>query len=317
MTRRLVLKPVAEQVIVVTGGSSGIGLATARMAAQRGARVVIAARDGAALDAIAGRFRDVGLAVTPVIADVGHLDEVRRIARAAIDAYGGFDTWINNAGVSIFGRYADVPLADMRRLFETNFWGVVHGCVVALETLKTRGGALINVGSEASDAGLPLQAAYAASKHAVRGYTDSLRAELEADGTPVSLTLVKPASVDTPLPRHAANFMDVEPQLPGPVYSPDVVAEALLYAAAHPRRDIYVGAPARLLATGSFMLPQASDRYAARVLLRQQRSGRTAAGPRRGALHAPCGDDGDERGGEQGRVREYSFYTLLSRHGGS
>ena len=316
MTGRIVLKPVAEQVIVVSGGSSGIGLATARMAAQRGARVVIAARDGAALDAIADKFREVGHSVTPVIADVGHLDDVRRIARAAIDAHGGFDTWINNAGVSIFGGHADVPLADMRRLFETNFWGVVHGCVVALETLKARGGALINVGSEASDVGLPLQAAYAASKHAVRGYTDSLRAELEAEGAPVSLTLVKPASVDTPLPRHAANFMDAEPQLPGPVYAPDVVAEALLYAATQPRRDIYVGAPARLLSAGSFMLPRAADRYAACVLLRQQRSGQVAAAHRRGALHAPCGDDGDERGGGQGRVREYSFYTLLSRRGG-
>src|SRR5690606_22426457 len=114
----------------------------------------------------------------------------------AVEAFGRIDTWVNNAGVSVFGRIQDVPLEDHRRLFETNFWGAVHGSLVALEHLGERGGALINVGSAYSHRAVPLQGMYGASKHALRGFTDALRAELEAEGAPVSVTLVKPGGID-------------------------------------------------------------------------------------------------------------------------
>src|SRR5512141_1495613 len=187
------LKRITEQVIVITGATSGVGLVTARQAAQRGARLVLAARNEAALKQLAAELTGRGSEVAYVVADVGDEAQVRSIAEAAIERFGGFDTWINNAGVSIYGRAEDIPLADQRRLFDTNFWGVVNGSLVAVEHLKNNGGALINIGSEVSDVAVPLQGIYSASKHAVKGYTDALRMELDHDGVPIAVTLVKPS----------------------------------------------------------------------------------------------------------------------------
>jgi short-subunit dehydrogenase len=166
---RVSLKPLSQQTVVITGATSGIGLVTARMAAQRGAALVLAARNEQALQQLTEELTHDGARAIFVGADVGDESQVRRIAQAALDHFGGFDTWINNAGISIFGRSEDVSLADGRRLFDTNFWGVVHGSRVAVEHLKRRGGALINVGSEVSDVAVPLQGLYSASKHAVKG----------------------------------------------------------------------------------------------------------------------------------------------------
>ncbi|MGE5623098.1 MAG: SDR family NAD(P)-dependent oxidoreductase, partial [Bacillota bacterium] len=155
------LKKLSEQVIVITGATSGIGLTTARRAAERGARVVLAARNEDALKQLTFELSKRGHEAVHVVADVGIEEDVRKIAQAAIQRFGGFDTWVNNAGISIFGRLEDVPLEDQRKLFQTNFWGVVHGSLVAVEHLKQRGGgAIINLGSEVSDRALPLQGAY-------------------------------------------------------------------------------------------------------------------------------------------------------------
>src|SRR5688572_17555851 len=164
---RIELLPVGEQVVVITGASSGIGLVTAREAARQGARVVLAARSENALSLIVNEMEQAGHDVIYVVADVSKLEDVHRIARASLEKFGGFDTWVNNAGVSIYGNLADTSLADHRLLFETNYWGVVHGSLVAAEHLAERGGAIINVGSVLSDRAIPLQGAYCASKHAV------------------------------------------------------------------------------------------------------------------------------------------------------
>src|SRR6188472_3902570 len=126
-----------------------------------------------------------------------------------MDRVARIDTWVNNAGVSIYGRLHEVSEADNRRLFDTNFWGVVNGSLVALPLLRREGGALINVGSEVSDAVVPLQGMYSASKHAVKGFTDALRVEVEGiDKAPVSITLIQPTAVDTPFPQRARNYTD-------------------------------------------------------------------------------------------------------------
>src|SRR5215203_4978823 len=140
------LKKLSDQVIVITGASSGIGLVTARMAAKDGARLVLNARNDEALQLVCDEINAMGGDAVHVAGDVGQFDDVQNIADEAIRRFRGFDTWINNAGVSIYGRMLDQSLEDQRRLFDTNYWGVVHGSVVACAHLRIKGGALINVG---------------------------------------------------------------------------------------------------------------------------------------------------------------------------
>lgn len=302
------LKRISEQVIVITGATSGIGLTTARKAAQRGARLVLAARNEDALRQLTFELGKRGAEAIHVVADVGIEEDVRKVSQAAIDRFGGFDTWVNNAGVSIFGRTEDIALEDQRRLFQTNFWGVVHGSLVAAKHLKQHGGAIINIGSEVSDHALPLQGMYAASKHAVKGFTDSLRLELEAEKAPVAVTLVKPAALDTMFVEHAKNYMEVEPRLPPPVYAPDIAADAILHAAENFKRDIFVGGAARLASSTAYYAPRTMDSYLKRFLFRQQKTRTPARDRSQNSLHHP-GPDLLERQGLPGPVFESSLYT--------
>jgi short-subunit dehydrogenase len=184
---------------------------------------------------------------------------LERAAQAAKEAFGRFDTWVNNAGVSIYGKMLDVPIEDMQRLFETNFWGVVYGSLVAAKHLKTSGGALINVGSVLSDRAIPIQGIYSASKHAVKGFTDALRMEMEAEALPISITLIKPSAINTPYTEHAKNYMPNEPSVPPPVYSPDLVAEAILYCAENQTRDFTVGEGGKMISLMGTYAPRLMD----------------------------------------------------------
>ncbi|MBX9601207.1 MAG: SDR family oxidoreductase [Bryobacteraceae bacterium] len=307
----IVLKHIGDQVLVITGATSGIGLATARAAARAGAKVVLAGRSENALRQIEQELHAAGSQVECVVADVGREGEVRKVAEVARWRFGGFDTWVNNAGVSIYGRSLDVPVEDQRRLFETNFWGVVQGSRVALEHLRERGGALINVGSVVSDRAFPLQGAYSASKAAVKAYTDTLRMELEQEGAPVSVTLVQPASIDTPFPQHARNYMDQEPNLPAPVYTPQLVADAILHAAENPVRDLTVGGSAKLISTMEKLSPRLTDHYMERSLFNQQKK-ESFAQEREDSLYQPS-EDLRERGAYEGHVFERSWYSAAAR----
>jgi short-subunit dehydrogenase len=232
---------------------------------------VLAARSADTLDGICADINANGGNAIAVVVDVARRDEVDRLAQAAIDHFGGIDTWVNNAGVSIYGRLEEVSEADSRRLFDTNFWGVVNGSLAALPCLRTSGGALINVGSEVSDAVVPLRGMYSASKHAVKGFTDALRIEVEEiDKAPVSITLVQPTAVDTPYPQHARNYMDREPKLPTPQIDPEEVADAILAAATRPTRDVRVGSMAVLNTIAAKVMPSMADKMSAKQAGRQQ-----------------------------------------------
>ena len=306
------LKPLKEQVIVITGASSGIGLATARAAAAKGARVVLSSRNAEALEKACNGIEAEGGRAARVVADVGRREDVENIAVTAIRHFGGFDTWVNNAGVSIYGRLEEVSEEDARRLFDTNFWGLVSGSLVAAAHLKSRGGAIINLGSELSDVSLPMQAMYAASKHAVKGFTDGLRLELQQERAPVSLTLIKPAGINTPYPEHAKNYTSQELTLPPPVYAPEEVAHAVLFAAEHPKRDIFVGGGSKLASSVNARLPAVADwlnrRFTSGMQFRD-----APARHRDGALHAPAAD-GHVHGNYAGHVMQSSAYTRASLH---
>ncbi|MFW6060883.1 MAG: SDR family oxidoreductase [Phycisphaeraceae bacterium] len=315
------LKSLREQRIVITGATSGIGLVTARLAARRGARLMLAARNEQALQNIADQInRDTPGEAHYTATDVGDEDQVNRLADAARDRLGGFDTWINDAAISIYGNLMQVPVNEHRQVFETNYWGCVHGSRAAVDELAKHhdgfGGALINLGSVLGDRAIPDQGPYCASKHAIKGFTDALRMELEQRDLPISVTLIKPSAIDTPYKDHAKNYFDVKPQNPPPVYDPLTVAHAILHAAQHPRRDIYVGAAGRWVVSGlGTVLPRLSDLVMERVMSWMQKTDEPVdPGARdRHALFEPM-DDGEERGVYPHYVLKSSLYTQATLH---
>ena len=308
------LKPLADQVMVITGASSGIGLVTARLAAKRGARVVLVSRSKTDLKRAVARIEQNGGEAIYVVADVAEPHEVEAVAEEATRAFGGIDSWVNNAGVSIYGPLVEVPLADARRLFETNYWGMVHGSLVAAAYLRERGGSIINVGSIVSDVSVPLQGHYAASKHAVKGFTDTLRMELEKEEAPISVSLVKPAAIATPFARHARSYMETEPNLPPPVYDPRVVARTILRCAEHPVREITVGGGGRMMAAMGKVAPRLTDRYMEAALFRQQKTKKPSPKPRRDSLHRPMKGAEAERMESDRHVMRTSAYTSAKLH---
>lgn len=302
------LKPVAEQVVVLTGASSGIGLATACALADRGAKLVLVSRNEAALQDLARDCEVKGARAIAVAADVGRFEDVERVAERAIQEFGGFDTWINNAGVAIFGTVEQIPLEDHRRLFDTNYFGVLHGCLVATKHLRERGGKIINMGSVLSDRADILQGPYSASKHAVKGLTDALRMELEEAGAPVLVTLIKPSAIDTPYMEHARSYLDSPgTKNPPPSYDPELVARAIVFACENDRRDIVIGFGGWALSVMGAVAPRLTDyvmEAGGRILQESNDPGRPE---RRDNLYEPR-QDGVERSSLPGGSRKTSLF---------
>jgi NAD(P)-dependent dehydrogenase (short-subunit alcohol dehydrogenase family) len=310
---RIRLKPINEQVIVITGASSGIGLVTAKMAARRGACVVLAARNEADLARAVNEIRGAGGRAVYQVADVSVPRQVEQIAETALREFGRIDAWVNNAAVAVYGRVMDVSLDDMRRQFDVNYWGQVHGSRTAVTYLRQDGGAVINVASALADRAIPLQGNYCAAKHALKAFTDALRMELVEEGVPISVSLVKPGSIDTPLFDKAKTYLGVEPRPVPPVYAPEIVAEAILSCARHPLRDIVTGGMGKLLSVAN-NFPRVADRYMEKTTFQSQKTERPA-GARPDNLYAPVVHDGGERGGNwTGRTKCTSLYTTAALH---
>lgn len=311
------LKPLNEQSIVITGATSGIGLATARRAARAGACVFLIARGEGDLKALTEELQATGARAAWAVADVADHAALSEAAEKCVRLFGGFDTWVNNAGVSIYGAISVTSLDDQRRLFETNYWGVVNGSLVAAEHLRLRegGGAIVNVGSILSDAPLPIQGVYSASKHAVKGFTNALRMELMREDAPITVSLVKPAAVDSPYSKHARNLTGYATQNPQPVYATHVVADTILYCASHPIREITVGGGGRLIASFYSVLPGLAEPLFARFAPSLMRDRGSAWEPYDDGLYDPS-EDGLEEEVHYPMVRQFSALAEIRKHPG-
>ncbi|MDQ3367632.1 MAG: SDR family oxidoreductase [Myxococcota bacterium] len=309
------LKPVRDQVVVIMGASSGIGREVALRFGAAGAKVVVSARSQEGLLSLVSEIERRGGRATSIVCDVADPTQVEAVAEAAVLSFGRIDTWVHVAAVTVYARFEDTTHEEFRRVIEVNYLGQVHGFLAALPRLRTTGGgALISVSSVESSVSLPMTSAYAASKHAVEGALDALRRELIAEGVPISVTSVKPGTINTPLFDNARTRLDAKPQGPPPVYHPAVVADCVLYAAHHPVRDLYAGGAARMMMIGQAVAPGLLDRLLSRFGIEAQRSNRPPTDGGRGNLDAPRTEDNRVEGDDRKRARRFSVYTWMELH---
>lgn len=307
-------KPIEEQVIVITGASSGIGLVTAQEAARRGARVVLAARNERDLRNAAEEIRRAGGEALAVPTDVTDYAQVESLARRAAEEYGRIDTWINNAGVSLYATFEETSPDDFKRVVDVVFYGNVNGARAALPYLRDSEGALICVGSTLSDRGVPLQTAYCAAKHAIKGWLDGLRVELMSEGAKVRVTLIKPSSIDTPLFNKAKTQMGVMPMPIPPIYEPELAAEGILRAAGGNERDVFIGGAGKLMSIGERISPKLLDQQQLRQGFRKQKTQWPKGADAPDNLFAHVEDDGGRKGDFMQQAKSRSLYQEAAAH---
>ena len=268
-------KKLSEQVMVITGATSGIGLCTARLAVQKGARVVLAARNEDALENICQELNDTDIRAVYVVADVGDEEAVQKIADKAVETFGGFDTWVNNAGIVVYSELEDLPSEDHQQIFQTNYWGVVYGSQAALAHYKQRdgGGVIINVASINAQMPVPVIGAYSASKAAVKAYSDVLRMELSHNKEQVAVTVIMPSGIATPISEHARTYTGDEGKVMPPLYDPTLVADAILTAAQKQIRDVTIGEAGKLSTMGWTAFPSLMGKFLGYALPKAQSTG--------------------------------------------
>ncbi|MDG4825301.1 SDR family oxidoreductase [Asanoa sp. WMMD1127] len=305
-------KPVSEQVVVIAGASTGIGRASALAFAEAGARVVCAARGRRALDTLVSEIEAGGGRAVAVPTDVTDPAAVKALAAAAEEHFGRVDTWVNMAAVGVWGRIEEITAAEFDRVLRVNVLGHVHGVHAALPALRRAGGGvLIGVASLEGVRAVPLHAPYTTSKFAVRALYDCLRMELAQEGAPIAVTTVLPASTDTPFFEHARSKLGAMPKPPPPVYAPEVVAAAIVRAAARPRREVPIGGAAVGLYLGQRLSPALLD---ALLSIRGLGAATMAADrPDNGVdnLLAPIDEPGQVHGSFPGPVLRRSVLTRL------
>jgi NAD(P)-dependent dehydrogenase (short-subunit alcohol dehydrogenase family) len=307
-------KAVGEQVVVVVGASSGIGRAGALAFARRGARVVCAARGLQALDTLVDEITSAGGDAVSVPADVTDAAAVRALAVTAEDRYGRIDTWVNAAAVGVWGRVEEITAEEFDRVMRVNFLGHVHGIHAALPALRRAGGGgIIGISSVEGVRAVPLHAPYTASKWALRALYDTLRMELAQDGEPIAVSTILPAAIDTPFFEHARSKLGAMPKPPPPVYAPELVADAIVHTAEHPRREVPVGGAAVGFVAGQRLSPALTDALMSirRFGVRESMAERPDDG--RDNLDEPMDEPGQVHGSYPGRVLQRSPITQVLR----
>jgi short-subunit dehydrogenase len=280
------------QVVVVTGASAGVGRAIAHAFARRGAHLGLVARARDSLEAAAREVRSLGGQALVVPADVADPDQVEAAATAVEDHFGAIDVWVNDAMATIFARVADTDPAEYKRATEVTYLGTVYGTMAALRRMGERDrGTIVQVGSALSYRAIPLQAAYCGAKFGIRGFTDSLRTELMADRSRVRITMVQLPGLNTTQFNWCRSKLPKHPQPVPPIYQPEIAAEAVYWAARHPRREVWVGYSTVQAILGNKLAPWLADRYLARTAISgQQVDDLPVSAERPGNLYDPLPD---------------------------
>src|SRR5579863_9405186 len=310
------------QTVVVTGASAGIGRATARLFGERGARVALIARGQAGLDGAARDVQEAGGEALAISADVADYEQVAAAARKAEEHFGPIDVWVNVAFTSVFSPFSEITAEEFRRVTEVSYLGFVHGTMAALALMRPRGrGTIVQVGSALGERSIPLQSAYCGAKHAINGFTSSLRCELLHENSGVQVTVVQMPAVNTPQFSWVRSRLPNHPQPVPPIYQPEVAARGVLYAADHPRRRQYwVGASTAATLLANRVAPALLDRYLARTGYSAQQTSEPADPGRPDNLLQPVdgvnGHDFGPHGAFDGRAHDHSSQAWLSRHAG-
>ncbi len=260
-----------DSVVVITGASSGIGRATAQAFAEKGASVVLAARRERPLEEVAAECRNLGGRALVVPTDVTDKRAVEDLARKAIENFGRIDVWVNNAAVAFFGRFEETPYEVYRRVIEVNLFGYIHGARAVLPYFREQGsGVLINNASMVAKIPQPYTSPYVISKHGIRALGECLRQELSLDGDhDIHVVTIMPATFDTPLFQHAANYTGRATQAMPPVYPAEKVAKTIVRCARRPKREVFVGNSARMMSAQFTMAPGLTERMLATMVDRQ------------------------------------------------
>jgi NAD(P)-dependent dehydrogenase (short-subunit alcohol dehydrogenase family) len=305
-----------ERVVVVTGASAGLGRAVARRFAADGARVAVIARGTDGLEATASELALEGAKVLALPVDVADWNAVRQAAEQIEHELGPIEVWVNNAMTSVFAPFAETEMADFERATSVDYFGFVHGTKAALEFMTPRNrGVIVQVSSALAYRGIPLQSAYCGSKHAIVGFTESLRTELFHDHSGIRVTMVHMPAMNTPQFDWVRSTLPHRAQPVPPIYQPEVGARAVAFAADHPeRRSYYVGASTVLTVLGNMVAPGLLDRYLGHTGVKAQQTDEPETRERRDNLYQPVAGDHGAHGRFDARAHSHSAQVWLTTH---
>ncbi len=307
----------AAEVVVVTGASAGVGRATARAFGRRGAKVGLVARGRDGLEAARHEIEAAGGRALVLPTDVADPDAVEAAAAAVEKTLGPIDVWVNDAMVSVFSPVKEMQADEYRRVTEVTYLGYVYGTLAALRRMLPRDrGTIVQVGSALAYRSIPLQSAYCAAKHAIAGFTDSLRCELLHDRSRVHVTVVHMPALNTPQFSWSRSRMPRRPQPVPPIFQPEVAAEAIVFAAHHRRRELWVGWPTVAAIVANKLVPGLLDRYLGRTGYDSQQYDGAPPADRRDNLLAPVPGDHGAHGSFDARAHTRSSELALATHRG-
>lgn len=282
------LKPISQQVVCIVGASSGIGRLAALEFAKRKAKVVVSARNEVGLKSLVDEIESNGGEAKAITADVANFDQVKAIADFTVEQYGRIDTWVHAAATGVLAPFEEITIEEFERVMNVTFMGHVYAVKAALPYLRQQGkGALIHISSMEGKRALPLQSPYSAAKHALQGFLESLRVELQHDNIPISVTSILPAVINTPFYNHVLTKLGVKPTGIPPYYSPQLVADAILYVAENPTREYIVGDVGRILDVLERLSPELIDTILATVGFSGQKTDRPKSADAPNNLYAP------------------------------